>query len=259
MDAYALNHRGHDYDALIARWHELPLHLTQISMEGNYPVWAVENSAAKKDQQNGIYLSAGVHGDECAPVWALLEWVEENLSLLTDSSTPFLLFPCLNPHGLVENRRNDHRGNDLNRLFQNTGHSLIGPWQKFIEGRKFRFTANLHEDYDARGIYLYQLPKGDIRPGDEILTKCAKIIPRDTRSDVEGVPFKNGLLTRSGDLSRVVEAELGGGYPEAIWLYQHHLSDSACAHTFETPSEFSLTERVNTHRRFLECGILPLI
>lgn len=256
MDTYLLNHHGHDYEALISRWRKLPLHQSELSNEGDYSVLALENDAARRNRADGIYLSAGVHGDECAPVWALLEWAEENLATLVDSTIPFLIFPCLNPHGLIENQRTDHRGDDLNRIFQDAGHSLIGAWQQFIEGRKFRLTINLHEDYDARGIYLYQLPKGDFQPGEEFLESCQEIIPRDAGAKIDGSAFQNGLLTHGGDMGELVESELGGGYPEAIWLYQNqHLAANGCAQTFETPSEFALTDRVKAHRHFLEVAV----
>lgn len=255
MDPYLLNHRGHDYETLMKRWRKIQLHQTELSIEGGFPVLLFENEAGRNREENGLYLSAGVHGDECAPVWALLEWTEKNSTLLSESDLPLTVFPCLNPHGLTENRRYDQRDQDLNRLFQDAAHSLIGPWQQFMEGRKFRLAANLHEDYDSCGIYLYQLPSGKFQPGEQILMGCQNIIPREVRSIVDGSPFKNGLATRSGDMRALVESRLDGGYPEAIWLYLHHLSEGGCALTFETPSEFSLTDRVKAHSRFLD-GVL---
>jgi protein MpaA len=248
-----LPHSGHDFEELTARWkalaHELDLKSTVISDEGGYDVFAFENQlAVPRCQAGGLYVSAGVHGDECAPPWALLQWAEAEPEIL--KSQPVVIFPCLNPHGFVENVRHDHTGMDLNRNFQDDKVPLIGKWQDFLEDREFSLAVNLHEDYDALGVYLYEIVRTSSR-GDELLSACSELIPRETASTVDGSEFKNGLLSHETDdleLQRVIDEDLEGGCPESIWLAMHHATDSF---NFESPSEMALELRIAAHLRFL--------
>lgn len=250
----ALSHSGHDFEELISRWrtlaHELELKETVISVEGGYEVFAFENQlAVPRCQAGGLYVSAGVHGDECAPPWALLQWVEAEPEILSEK--PVVIFPCLNPYGFVGNTRHDHAGMDLNRNFQDESVPLIGKWQEFLEDREFDLAINLHEDYDAMGIYLYEVVRTESR-GDALLRACAELIQTETAATVDGSEFKNGLLSHStndADLQRIIDEDLEGGCPEALWLAMHHATDSF---TFETPSELGLPVRIAAHRRFLE-------
>ena len=254
MEMNPLTHSGHGFEELTMRWktiaQDLDLKETVISEEGGYEVFAFENQCAvPRCEAGGLYVSSGVHGDECAPPWSLLQWVETEPAIL--NSKPVVIFPCLNPHGFVENTRHDHSGMDLNRNFQDENVPLIGRWQDFLEDREFDLAVNLHEDYDALGIYLYEIVRTQSR-GDQLLSACSEVIRRETAAMVDGSEFENGLLsheTNDADLKRVVDEDLEGGCPEAIWLAMHHATDTF---TFESPSEMALETRVAAHQRFLE-------
>ncbi len=244
----------HNYNRLLERWKPIVdrngWHSHELGQDGGHKIVAFENDAAKQFSTGGIYLSAGVHGDECAPIWALLNWanaIESNSSL---HSRPLVILPCLNPHGLVENTRLDSCGTDLNRNFQNADLPLIGEWQRFLQGRRFDLALNLHEDYDATGIYLYELSRKQ-SIGDNLLRICEEIIPRETANQIDGANMVNGLLERTDDIEHIANEELEG-WPESIWLYLRHSSD-AC--TFETPSEMDLDRRIKTHQQFIEAAI----
>ena len=247
------HHSAHDFDEILRRWRELIepccLSETTLSDQNGYPVVAYRTQTAP-DAENGIYLCAGVHGDEPAGVWGLLEWAEENREFLRDSAA--MIFPCFNPAGLINNTRLDGDGRDLNRLFQDQELPLMKTWHEFIDGLQFRISLLLHEDYDARGIYTYELTQKDVFLGDPILAECEALIPREPRSQVDEMEFENGIMRRTGEIIREVEKRLDGGYPEAIYLYLHH---SRYSLTFETPSEFSLWERVQAQRQFIDSAI----
>ncbi len=251
---YLSGHDAHDFAALRARWEALtqPCSLIghTLSDESGYPVLAYRTRAFAESPAGGdeaVYLCAGVHGDEPAGVWALLEWAEARPDLLRERAC--LILPCFNPWGLVHNQRGDAGGNDLNRLFHRPDLPLMAAWRKAVGGARFGMALHLHEDYDARGLYLYELTRPGLSLGERALRACEAEIPRETRAEIDGAPFENGILRRTGDLGRVVEEELDGGYPEAIYVYQHH---AETAITFETPSEYSLWRRVRAQRAFLE-------
>ncbi len=251
-ETLALPHSSHDYGQLLRRWKEVVqangLHLRTLCESGGQPVVAIENSLAVSGGTGGLYLSAGVHGDECAPVWALLDWMADSPEILR--TQPVVLLPCLNPVGLMENTRRDGSGIDLNRRFEDASHPIIGAWQAFLSGRRFDTAINLHEDYDASGIYLYELTRGEPR-GEALLAACEHLIPREAAETVDGSSFAKGLLVATGNVEQIVEEQLGGGYPEAILLFLRY---AAISYTFETPSELDLARRIAAHRAFLEAA-----
>lgn len=245
----------HNYTSLLERWKPIVdrngWHSHELGQDGGHKIVAFENEAAKQCSTGGFYLSAGVHGDECAPVWALLKWAESIEPTSRLNSRPLVIMPCLNPHGFIQNTRLDSRGTDLNRNFQNAELPLMGTWQGFLQGRKFELAVNLHEDYDSAGIYLYELSwKRSI--GDTLLSACEEIIPREAAHEIDGTEIVNGLLKRTDDIEHIANEELGG-WPESIWLYLKHSSD-AC--TFETPSEMDLDRRIKAHQRFIKTATL---
>ena len=249
MNSFPFSHTSHDFDEVVRRWKKLATEagaqLETIETVDSLPVFSVETTSSDSDLP--IYISAGVHGDECAPVWGLLDWAEANLKQLQNRS--FCIFPCLNPHGFIENTRLDGKGIDLNRSFQDTTIPVISAWQKAVGDRKFSRCLNLHEDYDSRGIYLYEIANTPSL-GRQIFDQCHAIIPCDPHENIDGQTFDNGLCSHEGnEIREVVEGHLEGGYPEAIYLFLYHSETSL---TFETPSELDMASRIAAHRKAVE-------
>lgn len=248
MSSATLNgHRAHDCVLLTKRWAGLAvrsgLRWTRIATAGDHPVCCAESPAPKGDTRPTIYLSAGVHGDEAAAPWGLLEWGEANIPLLR--AHRFLIFPCLNPQGIRDNTRVDHRGIDINRTFHDAREPLIAAWRRVIGERAFSLALCLHEDYDAQGCYIYELTHRPGVLGDCILRDCGRIIPRDLRRRIDGRVARNGLIIRR--VPPVLR-----GLPEAIVLHQ---IGAPITLTFESPSEYSLTDRVAVQKEFIRSAL----
>src|SRR5437867_1942436 len=96
-------HHSHNYRILIRRWRALArtsgLILRNFAVAGDMPVFFLRSRA--QPESGGIYISAGIHGDESAGTEALISWAEQNPKLL--SRLPCIFFPCLNPWGLANN------------------------------------------------------------------------------------------------------------------------------------------------------------
>jgi hypothetical protein len=184
-----------------------------------------------------------VHGDEAAPPWALLEWAERNVKLLR--KRPFLIFPALNPVGLMLNTRVDERGVDINRAFNDMNDPLIVGWRSVVGNRTLVIGLCLHEDYDGQGCYLYELTKRKGSIGAKILRETARVLPTDPRKRIDGRRANQGLIIRR------VMPDLPG-HPEAIVL---HYLGAPIALTFESPSEFCLVDRIAVQRRFIESAL----
>ena len=116
--------RVRDYRLLTERWLRVVRRTPGLVMSlygetGGYPLFAVESDRYHVEVPS-VYLSAGIHGDEPAPVEALIRWAETSLS--EHRRWNLLIFPCLNPWGLERNSRVDEDGRDL------TGVSMPGAW-----------------------------------------------------------------------------------------------------------------------------------
>ena len=237
-------HRAHDYKHLIERWRRVAtragLKLHRLAKSDGFELFHLATPAL--ESVPGLYVSAGIHGDEPAAPEALLRWAEKNVARL--ASWPLLIFPCLNPWGIRNNMRSDAKGNDLNRLFHEDSHPVVAAVRRVTKKHRFKIALAMHEDYDAQGIYLYEVQRGSRRIGETLLNSARKIISADPRSRIDGRKSASGLIRRriSG---RAFEKM---GYPEAIWLHLHH---SEFTFTFETPSEADFDLRVRAHMAVL--------
>ena len=234
-----MNHYGqvHDYKLLIKKWRALVRKngwkIKKIAESADMPIYEV--FSGKEDSGNLVYISAGIHGDEPASVWALYSWFE--MQSESHDELSFMIFPCLNPFGLINNIRFDSDGDDLNRSWGSTEKSLIS---KIIERTKpfsFSMAINLHEDYDANGIYLYESLDGKMRDdlALQILSSGSKYIPVDSRKKIEGRWSKNGII-RPSPSSLPKE-----GLPEAAFLQRGKAKRTL---VLETPSEYDLRQRI---------------
>jgi hypothetical protein len=238
MDShYLARHRAHDYPHLIARWRAVAKK-TGLVMRRFWkgPDFSHYYLSSKRLPRDGaIYLSAGIHGDEPGATEGLIAWAEKHTRILR--SRPFLIVPCINPWGLVNNSRTDAMRRDLNRCFQNDDVPEIAALKKLIAGRRFALTLTLHEDYDALGIYIYELKNQLPYWGEALLSAASPYVPADSRPIIEGREATGGLLHPELDMSIFEEM----GLPEAVSL---KLAGCPRVFTIETPSEYSLDRRV---------------
>ncbi|RBP47211.1 succinylglutamate desuccinylase/aspartoacylase family protein [Roseimicrobium gellanilyticum] len=242
------DHRSHDYRLLVKRWKafckDAKLKLQPFACSAEEHIYFIETARELAAQgEPWIYISAGVHGDESAPPWGLLEWAEAHVDLLRRH--PFLIFPVLNPTGLILNTRADYAGMDLNRNFNHPSEPVVASWRKVIKGRKLAIGLCLHEDYDGQGCYLYELNGSKHILGERILADTSVLIPKDCRKRIDGRAAKAGLIRRK------VIPEMTG-QPEAIVL---HLHGAPITLTFESPSEFCIVERIAVQKRFIESSL----
>jgi protein MpaA len=241
-------HLCHNYSYLMRRWRALckkaGLVFSRIGETDGYPCYEIVSPTLSENE--GIYLSAGIHGDEAGAVSGLLQWAEKNMDLL--SSLPLLIYPCLNPWGLENNSRLNAQRLDLNRVWDGSATPLIAKIMQRIEDYHFRISVCMHEDYDGQGIYLYA-PGGSQKvrkKADDILSAAEKIIPRDQRKKIEGRKCTNGMIFPRP--SKPPEE----GVPEALFLYKNC---GRINYTLETPSEWSIQTRATAHAEMVKAAL----
>jgi hypothetical protein len=211
---------------------------------GATPVFLLRTKALRPN--GGIYISAGIHGDEPGGTEGLIAWAEENLKLLRE--LPLLILPCLNPWGLLNNCRFAEDGADLNRTFNLETQPVINAVKAAITGYRFELALNLHEDFDGEGFYLYEIQRERPFWGESLLEAAREIMPIESRVRVDGRKATAGLIRRRFEAKKFGEM----GFPEAIYLHLHHSRRSI---TIETPSEFALEQRIRTQVAVIDAAV----
>jgi protein MpaA len=243
-------HRAHDYDYLARRWRSLArkasLRCEVFATSDNYDLLCVRSPAL--EDKGGIYFSAGIHGDEPASTEGLYLWAELNLKYLRE--VPLFLLPCLNPWGLIHNRRVDAEGRDLNRSYHLDDVPVIKGHKEALRGLNFCLSICLHEDYDAQGVYLYELwhrgGLADRAIGSELLTAAGYYVPVDLRKKIEG------RKASQGSIKRRIRHKQFPVMPEAPFLAFNHSEHTI---TFETPSECELGARVQAQAAAIQRAV----
>ncbi|MBV9390833.1 MAG: M14 family metallocarboxypeptidase [Verrucomicrobia bacterium] len=230
------NHRVHNYKLLMRRW-------TAVVRKAKLDVQVYASAddsdlfcfrSRKLTRSGGIYLSAGIHGDEAAGPEGLYQWAGLHVGLLRE--LPFMIFPCLNPWGLIHNRRTDTENRDLNRSYHLDDLPRIRRQKEVLEGYRFRCAMCLHEDYDAQGVYLYEVrPAHEKAIGPELLAAAGYYVPVDLRKTIEGRRAEQGWI------SRAIRRKNYPLVPEALFLAFTHSERTI---TVETPSEYDIGARV---------------
>jgi hypothetical protein len=201
-----------------------------------------------------VSLSAGVHGDEPAAPWALLALVRDGL---LDSRFAYRIWPCLNPSGYAAATRVNAEGTDVNRSFSRGGST---PEARAVltanRDRRFAFSLDLHEDFEADGCYVYE----PLRPGFAPLFAPAIVQALDDAGlpvqtidsgfDLGAPPgFEADAMYRleRGAVLVDYEAEMAAfeGLPSTLALMYR---GTPAGLTFETPRPRPWDERIAAHR-----------
>ncbi len=184
-----------------------------------------------------IYLSAGIHGDEPAPPLALLELLEAGGF---ERQATWFLCPLLNPRGLAAGTRENPDGLDLNRDYRDPQSEEVRAHVDWLRRQpRFDLAICVHEDWEAKGYYLYeQNPFGRPSLAEPLLQAARAHCPIDPSELIDGREAKQGIIHPPGDIFAREK------WPESIYLRAHH---TGLAYTVETPSGLPLEARVAAH------------
>lgn len=181
-----------------------------------------------------VYLSAGVHGDEPAPPLALARLLAEGAF---DDRAVWFLVPLVNPGGLTQGTRENRAGVDLNRDYRHLRTPEVRAHVGWLERQPaFAVTFCLHEDWEARGFYLYELnPARRPSLAPAMLGAVGARFPIDFSPVIDGRPAEGGVIRPESD------PRLRDLWPEAIYLRARH---TTLSYTLESPSALPLETRI---------------
>jgi len=239
--------RSHDYAHLVKRWRaaapKAGLALEVFAKSDGYSLLHIFSKKPPADAPS-VYFSAGIHGDEPASTEALLEWIERNSSLARRLN--LRIFPCLNPWGLVHNKRTDAGGRDLNRCYRDCSLPVVAAHRRLVQKSDYDLALILHEDYDEQGAYLYETSPAKPHWGERIIAAMARHIPPDPRRRIDTSRAKEGIIRRR------ITANMMPDWPEAFLLHFH---GATRVFTIETASEFHIDTRVEAHVAAIDAAI----
>ena len=196
-----------------------------------------------------IYISAGIHGDEPAPPLALLELMAAGIF---DSRAVWFICPLLNPAGFVRQTRENADSLDLNRDYKDLRSAEIRAHSAWLRRQpNFDLALCIHEDWESKGFYLYELnPHGGPSLAELMIAAAAKVCPIDPATVIDGRP-----IDVPGIIRPVSDPLMRENWPEAIYLRAHH---TTLSYTIESPSAFLLTQRIATLRAAVEAALTGL-
>ena len=182
-----------------------------------------------------FYLSTGVHGDEPAGPLAVQRLIGEDL--FPDDAECWVL-PCMNPSGFALNQRETALGIDLNRDYLNPQSLEVQAQVRWLQDKgRFDCAVCLHEDWEAKGFYLYAVnPKNIPCVSEAIVDVVSAVFPIDRSEEIEGFPARGGIIRPPANpLGRSI-------WPETLYLTEHHTD---LGYTLESSSDFPLSNRVD--------------
>jgi predicted deacylase len=184
------------------------------------------------------YLSAGMHGDEPAGPLAALELLRTGQF----DEGAWLLCPALNPTGLAAGTRDNAEGIDLNRDYLNRRSAEVRAHAAWLESLPSPgLFISLHEDWETRGFYFYEINLADDRPerAAAIFEAVSPWFPPEPSALIDGHEIRG-----PGWIYHAAEADLPDEWPEAIFLAKR---GCPLSFTYETPSAMALDARVAAH------------
>lgn len=193
-----------------------------------------------------VYLSAGMHGDEPAPPWALLRLAESGFF---DQRCQWFVCPLLNPTGFIKGTRENHAGIDLNRDYKDPQTPEVRAHVAWLQRQpNFDLIICLHEDWEAQGFYLYELnPLGLPTLAPTMIAAARTLGPIETAAIIDGRES-----AEPGIIRPVSDPLLRDTWPEAIYLRHFH---GPLDYTLETASAQPLEHRITTQVAVLRASV----
>ena len=230
------------YDPVVCRVEALASRdrtVETIGVVEGHPVFCIRAGSPRRLR---VLLTGGVHGDEPAGVEAVLGFVEEDMDPWLDR-VEFTAVPCVNPVGYVRDTRDNGAGADINRSFESGDVPEVLLLKKVLEGCRLDAFVDCHEDWEAKGFYMYEGLRQGTAAGPAVIGTVAEHASIDPDSGEDSEPVSPGVFAISPSWGLV------GLGPYVL----HGHASRACI--FETPTEWPLEKRVAVHRVGLDAAL----
>lgn len=201
----------------------------RIGKRKEYPMYMVTINGNCSHKVKTICFSAGMHGDENAGPWTVIEFLKK-VSPNKTKNLKIIIIPVASPSAFDKYTRFNYLGRELNRAFD--GKRLVNEKKHLYNAVKdediFFFHA-LHEDKEQDGFYIYNFERKKEKIYRDILEMAPKYFPVNTGKIIDSNPALEGLITNKHD----------GSFEDRIFCDGARYS--MCT---ETPRKKSFTKRV---------------
>jgi predicted deacylase len=236
---------------------------------GVLPIYAAVTKNYSKDLPK-IFLSAGIHGEEPAGVYTLLDFMNRGIRKYLDHFS-FLIMPCLNPYGFSRGVRFGHSVSDLNRSFDQVSgppeveavkdllQRFPGPYCLAIDFHETDTYMPRGKDLSVEnipaGFYMYETTcTGQPDLGPEIIQKIRNSgHPVSQRRNLYGAECRDGLIC-----SPPPENPDFSALPEFKGTLDWYLLKNDCTDHFlatETPTAWPIKRRISVQKKALTCAL----
>ncbi|MBI3336399.1 M14 family metallocarboxypeptidase [Candidatus Peregrinibacteria bacterium] len=231
-----------------------------------YPLLAMEYLNVFVPKNSTVLISGGVHGDEPAGVYAVLDFLREEADQYTDRMNMIVL-PCINPSGFEANKRKTMNGKDLNRLF-GTGSDQpeIRSAEEYLARlqMRFRITLDCHEDGPTDEMAEEGVTGADVPPGCYVYENMVDTKRRIGRALIHALPPSVEVCTApivygdTNDQGVIAYPEANGnpfyakGTSFDAYLLDHWTDHSL---TMETSMLWSMEKRIEVHRTWIRTAL----
>lgn len=138
-----------------------------------------------------IMITAGCHGNEPAPVYALLNLLKRKKM----ERKRIVIIPCIVPYGFCVDSDKNKNGVDINRnFFSKRSEKETRMIKRLVRKYKPRFVVNMHEDPDEKMFYIYLEGKEYRKKANKIISVVGKIIPCYKRKKIHNDQVINGII-----------------------------------------------------------------
>ena len=188
--------------------------------------------------KKNLYISTGIHGDEPSGPLAISRLLEED----NWPDANLWLVPCLNPTGFALNTRENSAGVDLNRDYRHLTAAEVAAHVRWLDEQpRFDLSVVLHEDWEANGFYVYELNPLNLPSfAEPIVDSVRDLCPIEAAEIVDGWAIKAGIIRPN------IHPKDRPQWAESLYLI---VNNTLRSYTLETPSDFPLALRVETHVR----------
>lgn len=240
-------------------------HYFQVDVIGcvlsKYPFYKVSATRPSQKPKPNVIISAGIHGEEPAGVYAVMRFLEDNVWGYIDRFN-FYVYPCMNPHGFEHSRRENANGVDINQHF---GVPYAEPENIIIQNslsagpKEYLFSMDHHEtdtSNDPPGEYPEEFHMWEVcldkdkRIGHKIVSAVEeagiKVCKWDT---ICGDTNSGGVICYPEGCGNPKYAK---GRTLEAYLHKNYTSQSM---TIETWTGDNLEERIMTHILSLETAL----
>lgn len=146
-----------------------------------------------------VVFSAGLHGDEIAGPWAIIDFLKE-YDFQSYPNVKIIIFPVASPTAFNARKRYNYLDKELNGLFcrkklTNENRILLTE----LKNEKVFFFHALHGDIDEYSFYLYNFEKKEEKIYRDLIKISENYFPLNKSQKIYNDPAINGLIINRQD------------------------------------------------------------